>query len=110
MNPKAPPIKLWNGRRVASATTGSAQNSAVQTDAIWADARGATDIRIDQHQVNANGNRVGINRPDLQYTLNGQRHYIEYERVAPPGGRGLGHVDRILSNDPNGIVIIQVIP
>ena len=28
----------------------------------------ATDIRVNQQQVDINGTRVGINRPDLQYT------------------------------------------
>ncbi len=39
-------------------------------DLAAAQAQRATDIRTDQPQVNANGNLVGNNRPDLQYTLN----------------------------------------
>jgi hypothetical protein len=28
----------------------------------------ARDLRVNQQQVDLNGNRVGINRPDLQFT------------------------------------------
>jgi hypothetical protein len=56
---------------------------------------------VNQQQVNAAGQRVGINRPDLQYTLNGDRYYTEYEGLANP--RGAAHELRILSNDPLGI-------
>jgi len=51
------------------------------------------------------GVRVGVNRPDLQYTLNGQRHYIEYESAYP--GRGLEHASRTAANDPAGIITIK---
>ena len=61
---------------------------------------GATDIRVKQQQVNALGERVGINRTDLQYTVNGQRHYVEYEGLGNP--RGADHRARILANDPSG--------
>ena len=61
---------------------------------------GARDIRINQQQVNADRVRVGINRPDLQYTLNGVRYYYEWDR--PPSPRVAGHKARILANDPAG--------
>ncbi len=70
--------------------------------------RGATDIRIDQHQVNAAGQRVGINRPDLQYTLDGRRHYEEFD--IPGSRRGPGHEARIRANDPDGIVDLFEVP
>jgi len=55
------------------------------------------------------GDRVGINRPDLQYTLpNGMRVYIEYDTAT--SGRGIPHANRILANDPQGIVILKTIP
>jgi hypothetical protein len=38
---------------------------------------------------------VGINRPDLQYTLNGRRHYVEYE---------------ILAIDPNAVFLLRRVP
>ena len=103
----APDAIDWRGRSVGN-TPG--QNARVQADALDASIQGALDIRINQHQVNALGQRVGINRPDLQYTLNGQRYYVEYERFAPPQGRGSLHEQRILNNDPLGAVITSIIP
>ncbi|HEY0453910.1 hypothetical protein [Actinophytocola sp.] len=82
-------------------------NQALKAD-IAALPRGATDVRVNQQQVNAIGQRVGINRPDLQYTLNGQRYYVEYEGLANP--RGLLHEARILANDPGAIFLLRLIP
>lgn len=64
--------------------------------------------KINQQQVNAAGQRVGINRPDLQYTVDGRRYYIEYEGVGAP--RGPSHATRITANDPNAIVIVREVP
>jgi hypothetical protein len=57
---------------------------------------------VNQQQVDINGVRVGINRPDLQYTLNGQRFYEEFDTLL--SNRGLGHAARIGANDPSGII------
>jgi hypothetical protein len=62
--------------------------------------QGATDFRVNQQQVDINGDRVGINRPDLQYTLNGQRFYEEFETGSLEAA--LEHGPRILANDPSG--------
>lgn len=70
--------------------------------------RGATNIRVNQQQVNAQGRRVGTNRPDLQYTLNGRRHYVEYEGLANP--RGAVHRARIAANDPNAVFRLRIVP
>jgi hypothetical protein len=73
------------------------------------------DVRVNQHQTNAASQRVGINRPDLQYTVDGKRHYVEYDRPRCGAGnedtsrRGDGHAQRILNNDPNVDVALQVI-
>lgn len=40
------------------------QDFALELEIHEARARGATDFRVNQHQVNAAGQRVGINRPD----------------------------------------------
>ena len=91
-----------------------AQNTAVQSDAQAAKDLGATDIRINQYQVTKAdghadaGTMVGRNRPDLQFTLNGQRYHIEYD--TPSSGRGQGHADRILANDPGAIVFLVTMP
>jgi hypothetical protein len=88
--------RMYNSRSDASGAFGSGWSS-------WADTRlharpGARDIRVNQQQVNAAGERVGINRPDLQYTLDGKRHYVEYEGEDNP--RGAAHEARIRANDP----------
>jgi hypothetical protein len=68
----------------------------------------AADIRIYQQQVSALGQRVGINRSDLQYTLDGKRYYYEYEGV--DNARGTAHKVRILANDPNGVFQLKRVP
>jgi len=85
----------------------TSHNDALQAD-IAGLPRGATDIRVNQQQVNALGQRVGINRPDLQYSLNGQRHYVEYEGLANP--RGGAHQARLLANDPGSDFILRIVP
>jgi hypothetical protein len=44
---------------------------------------------------------VGINRPDLQYTLNGVRHYEEFETGSLAAA--YEHLPRIMANDPLGV-------
>ncbi|WP_151199548.1 hypothetical protein [Cryobacterium sp. LW097] len=71
------------------------------------------DVRVNQHQVNIAGERVGINRPDLQYTLDGKRYYVEYDR--PRCGnplvsrRGDAHAHRLRANDPSIDFALQVV-
>ncbi|MCX6317005.1 MAG: DUF4157 domain-containing protein [Bacteroidetes bacterium] len=84
------------------------QNTQLLADVLEAKAKNATDIRVNQQQVDASGKRVGTNRPDLQYTLNGQRYYIEYEHMSNP--RGDEHTKRTLANDQNGIVQVKLVP
>jgi RHS repeat-associated protein len=105
VNP-APPQALPLNRPVGRSPT---QNAQVQADIASARAQGATDFRVNQQQVNGAGQRVGTNRPDLQYTdANGQRVYIEYDR--PGSLRGPVHRDRTLANDPSGQVILKTVP
>lgn len=59
----------------------------------------AQNIRVNQTQVNAAGEAVGINRPDIQFTYKGERYYVEID--APPAGRAIPHKDRIVLNDAN---------
>jgi hypothetical protein len=105
VNPNAPGALPTSGRSIGRAS----HNTAVANDLAAARAAGATDIRLNQQQVNAAGQRVGVNRPDLQYTLpNGQRVYIEYEGVGNP--RGAAHTTRIIANDPSAQVIVKIVP
>ena len=84
------------------------QNARMQADRGYYKSLGADEFRVNQQQVNAAGERVGINRPDLQFTLNGVRYYIEYD--LPSSMRGLQHLERLLANDPSGVVIPAVQP
>jgi hypothetical protein len=104
VNPTAPPVRALN-RPIGQSPT---QNAAMQADIAAARAQGATDIRVNQQQVNAAGQRVGTNRPDLQYTdANGRRVYVEYDTTSST--RGPGHQTRILANDPNSTVILRTV-
>jgi hypothetical protein len=85
------------------------QNAQLQVDIAYLDAAGAKNIRVNQQQATyRNGQRVGINRPDLQLDYNGRRYHVEYE--TPASGRGPGHQQRSTSNDPNAEIIILVVP
>jgi RHS repeat-associated protein len=94
-NKKAPAALNTQGRTIGKNTN---QNKAVQDRVAELKKKGATDIRVDQQQVDADGNHVGVNRPDLQYTLDGKRHYVEWD--TPSSNRGPGHEARIKANDP----------
>ena len=93
-----------SGRGGGDGTIGTNPNqeAALRRDIQQAEQEGATDIRANQEQTNAQGVRVGRNRPDLQYTdQNGIRHYIEYDQDP---SNGAAHAQRIQANDPAGIV------
>lgn len=104
VNKKAPPIKATRGRTIGKNQN---QNKSVQEKVAELKEQGATDIRIDQQQVNVKGEHVGINRPDLQYTKNGKRYYVEWD--TSKSGRGPGHESRIRANDPNAGGVEQII-
>ncbi|MGW6196975.1 golvesin C-terminal-like domain-containing protein [Kribbella sp. NPDC055110] len=93
---EAPDAKRILGRKIGLS---AAQNQRVQADAALAKEMGATDVRMNQWQVNASGKVVGINRPDLQYTFRGSRFYVEYDTEMST--RGVDHFRRILANDPD---------
>lgn len=103
VNPSRPDRLPTTGRPAGRPS----HNQALQTD-IANLPFGARDVRVNQQQVNAAGQRVGINRPDLQYTVNGQRYYIEYEGIGAP--RGPSHRARITAKDPTAIVDVREIP
>ncbi len=63
-------------------------------------------IRKNQVQVDANGNVVGTNRPDLQWDEDGV-HY-NYEVDNNPA-RSSVHAQQIQQNDPNSVVIQKVL-
>jgi len=63
---------------------------------------------VNQQQVDINGMRVGTNRPDLQYTLEGERFYEEYETSSLEDS--WAHEPRILANDPTGQFLAWLVP
>lgn len=69
----------------------------------------ATNIRVNQQQVTWDkGQRVGINRPDLQFDYQGHRYHVEYD--SPTSNRGPAHQSRIMSNDPESEIILLIVP
>jgi RHS repeat-associated protein len=104
VNPEAPD-PLPTTRNASNSAT---QNARMQSDIQrWKD-EGATDFRVNQQQVDVGGTRVGINRPDLQFTLGGRRYYVEYETDSM--GAALAHGGRILANDTAGVFIPMWVP
>jgi hypothetical protein len=84
------------------------QQAELEADVAWAIGQGAKDVRVNQQQVDADEKVQGTNRPDLQYTLNGRRYYIEYEQPGNP--RGWEHARRIIPNDPRGVLVVKLVP
>ncbi|HLK99917.1 MAG TPA: hypothetical protein VK539_04995 [Myxococcaceae bacterium] len=86
------------------------QNAQLQRDIKYLEKElGAENIRVNQQQLTLkNGQRVGINRPDLQFDYNGRRYSVEYD--SPASGRGPAHRSRLTANDPEGDVILIIIP
>lgn len=101
---RSAPERMSTSRPVGKSPT---QNDFVQKRIQQLQDEGAEFIRVNQQQVNFKQQRVGVNRPDLQYNLNGRRYYEEYDTVA--SGRGPGHWNRIEDNDPLGVIILFVV-
>ena len=100
------PRELSPNRPIGSSPS---QNAQVQADIQYLQDIGATNIRVNQQQITLrNSQRVGINRPDLQFDYNGRRYHVEYD--TPMSGRGPGHQSRIVSNDPDAETILLIVP
>jgi hypothetical protein len=68
---------------------------------------GYTDVRKNQQQVDAAGDVVGTNRPDVQGTSpDGVREYWEFDRNLKNAKQ---HADKIKQNDPNGVVHSEIL-
>lgn len=95
-----PPAALPTDRPIGLSPT---QNAAAQSRIRELEAQGYRDIRVNQQQLNARGERCGVCRPDIQATSpTGQRVYIELDRVT--SNRGPVHERRLRANDPDGTV------
>lgn len=104
-SPRVPAVKPLK-RPIGPSPT---QNAQLQVDIDYLRSIGARDIRVNQQQLEVeNLQRVGINRPDLQFNYGGRRYHVEYD--SPASGRGAGHQLRITSNDPNAEVILLIVP
>lgn len=68
--------------------------------------QGKQNIRKNQTQVDVNGNKVGSNRPDVQYDMNGQHMNVEFDTKPE---NGLQHQQTIQNNDPNTKVILKTV-
>ena len=85
------------------------QNAQLKADIKYLEGMGATNIRVNQQQLTTESRqRVGINRPDLQFDYNGRRYHVEYD--SPTSGRGPGHQSRLTSNDPDAETILLIVP
>jgi hypothetical protein len=85
------------------------QNAQMQVDIKYLRNRGATNLRVNQQQLTEEDlQRVGINRPDLQFDYKGRRYHVEYD--TPASGRGPAHQSRTTSNDPNAEIILLIVP
>ena len=67
---------------------------------------GSTNVRKNQTQVDINGKKVGNNRPDVQYDMNGQHLNVEFDTKS---NNGLKHQQTIRTNDPNSKVILKTV-
>jgi hypothetical protein len=66
----------------------------------------ATNVRKNQVQTDVNGNRVGDNRPDLQYDRCGVHYCVEYDTIE---NNSVRHGEVIRANDPNAEVDLNVL-
>jgi hypothetical protein len=100
------PRELTTKRPISSSPS---QNAQIQVDTQYLQDIGATNIRVNQQQLKLNNSqRVGVNRPDLQFDYNGRRYHVEYD--TPTSGRGPGHQSRLTSNDPDAETILLIVP
>ncbi|MFL5352615.1 hypothetical protein [Archangium sp.] len=105
VKPKVPGV-LETNRSIGASPT---QNAQLQADIKYLEEMGAKNIRVNQQQVTyRNGQRVGVNRPDLQFDYNGRRYQVEYD--TPTSDRGPSHQSRTTSNDPDSETILLIVP
>jgi hypothetical protein len=105
VKPKVPDLRP-TGRPISPSPS---QNAQLQADLKYLEKLGAENFRVNQQQLTfRSGQRVGINRPDLQFDYKGRRYHVEYD--SPASGRGPGHQSRLSANDPEADVILIIIP
>ncbi len=89
---------------IAAPHGGDEHDTAIDAEIDRVRSLGAENIRKNQVQVDINGNRVGDNRPDLQYDLDGQHYNVEWDYNQ---NRSDQHGQTIRNNDPNSICVLN---
>ena len=85
----------------------ASQNARKDKEVRRLKSKGYTDIRVNERQVNADDQVVGVNRPDIQATdAKGKRHY--YLLDSRKLKRGASLMVRVLSNDVDADVHLIV--
>jgi len=93
---------------VAKPHGGSDHNAKIDDHIQSAKDKNATDVRKNQVQVDADGNRVGNNVVDAQYNdVDGVHNCYEVDHSAT---RSQNHVNTITKNDPKTNVWAETIP
>ena len=77
---------------------GNSDHNKAIDDAIEKLPKEAKDVRKNQVQVDINGNKVGNNRPDIQYNKDGKHYNVEIDRNIRNNKR---HQTKIKENDPD---------
>ncbi|QWW19524.1 hypothetical protein I6B53_10690 [Schaalia sp. 19OD2882] len=103
VSPDAPPA-METDRPISRSAS---QNAWAQRRLDYLRSIGADNIRVNQQMVDVTGRRVGINRPDIGYTLGGRRFAEEIDTSTST--RGPAHADRILANDPHTTVYLWIV-
>jgi hypothetical protein len=65
------------------------------------------DIRKNQRQVDAHGNQVGRNRPDIQFDRNGKHYNREIDTRS---ANSRDHLNQLNRNDPGAVNKGTVLP
>jgi len=105
-NRAAPP---GNGGTTTRPHGSPEHDSAVNREVQKMKDQGYRDVRKNQAQVDARGNKVGSNRPDVQGTnpRTGQREHVEVDRDP---NRGAQHQRDIMKNDSSAVCTLKRCP
>ena len=82
------------------------ENAAIDNRIREIKEQGGSNIRKNQAQVDANGNKVGNNRPDIQYDMDGVHHTEEFDYNPANSQR---HYETIKQNDPSTEINLNII-
>jgi hypothetical protein len=112
-------------QRMLDHLSNEAQIAIAETWVDWARRAGARDIRFNQAQVNALKQKIGRNKPDLQFTLEGgqkyelpngreievplgsdRRFYVEWD-TNQSSGSSRDHLLDLIGHDRDGVVILE---